>query len=128
MLIGIVRTSTFDQEASFEGQHKQLSEAGCEKVFSERVSAVGPRPELDKAMEFAREGDTIVCTSLCRLARSVAHLMRILDDLERNSKSAAASRWCGAFSTSCHCAETVAPILALRTTKNCRNHARFHFS
>jgi hypothetical protein len=40
MIVGYARTSTVEQEAGFEAQLKQLKAAGCEKVFSEQVSAV----------------------------------------------------------------------------------------
>ena len=45
MLIGYARTSTVDQDASFDAQHAQLGAAGCEKVFAEQVSAVAPDRE-----------------------------------------------------------------------------------
>ena len=78
MLIGYARTSTVEQGASFEAQHAQLKAAGCEKVYSEQVSAVSPeREELEAAIEYAREGDVLVCTKLDRLARSVPHLCEI---------------------------------------------------
>jgi len=49
MIIGYARTSTVEQEASFEAQRAQLKAAGCEKVFKEQVSAVSPeREQLDK--------------------------------------------------------------------------------
>jgi DNA invertase Pin-like site-specific DNA recombinase len=55
-----------------------LRPSSCEKVFSEQVSAVSPeRDELEAAIEFAREGDLLVCTKLDRLARSVPHLCEI---------------------------------------------------
>ena len=34
---------------------------------------------LEAALDFIREGDTLVVTRLCRLARSTAHLLQILD-------------------------------------------------
>ena len=40
MIVGYARTNTIEQEAGFEAQLKQLKAAGCEKVFSEQVSAV----------------------------------------------------------------------------------------
>jgi DNA invertase Pin-like site-specific DNA recombinase len=46
---------------------------GVEKVFSEQTSAVGHRKALDDALEFCREGDTLIVAKLDRLARSVSH-------------------------------------------------------
>jgi DNA invertase Pin-like site-specific DNA recombinase len=81
MLIGYGRTSTLEQEAGLEAQVRDLTALGCNKIFREHASAVGPRKELDKAIEFAREGDTIVVTKLDRLARSVIHLGNIIATL-----------------------------------------------
>ena len=78
MLIGCARTSTVEQEASFEAQQAQLKAAACTKVFGARVSAVAPeREQLEAALEYAREGDVLVVTKLDRLARSVPHLCEI---------------------------------------------------
>jgi len=89
MLIGYARTSTLDQKAGFETQLEELAEQGCEKFFKEQVSCVDvtAREQLSHALEFIREGDTLVVTKLDRLARSVAHLLSILNELE--SKGAA---------------------------------------
>jgi DNA invertase Pin-like site-specific DNA recombinase len=83
MLVGYARTSTLEQEAGLEAQHRDLSAAGCTKTFSEQVSSVATRQELAKAMEFVREGDTLVVTKVDRLARSAFHLLDIARDLER---------------------------------------------
>ena len=83
MLIGYARTSTLDQKASIEAQVRDLTAAGCEKVFLEQVSSVdvARREQLAQALEFVREGDTLVVTKLDRLARSMAHLMEITKTL-----------------------------------------------
>ncbi|MBR9972055.1 recombinase family protein [Magnetospirillum sulfuroxidans] len=85
MLIGYARTSTLDQRASIEAQMRDLTAVGCEKVFSEQVSSVDVtnRAQLALALDFVREGDTLVVTKLDRLARSVAHLLSIVDTLSR---------------------------------------------
>lgn len=77
MLIGYARTSTVEQEAGLEAQLRDLTEQGCEKVFSERVSSVARRDQLEAALDFCREGDTLMVTKLDRLARSVADLVSI---------------------------------------------------
>jgi DNA invertase Pin-like site-specific DNA recombinase len=82
MRIGYARTSTVDQVAGFEAQVRDLRGAGCEKIFQEQTSAVGPRAELEGAVEFMREDDTLVVTKLDRLARSVPHLVEITRRLE----------------------------------------------
>ncbi|WP_110353891.1 recombinase family protein [Methylobacterium sp. B4] len=82
MLIGYARTSTLDQEAGFEAQLRDLTVQGCKKLFQEQVSSVAPRKQLEAALEFARQGDTLVVTKLDRLARSVVHLGKIIETLE----------------------------------------------
>lgn len=82
MLIGYARTSTIEQEAGLEAQARDLAAAGCDRQFSERVSSIGQRPELEAAMGFARSGDTLVVTKPDRLARSVADLLGIITRLE----------------------------------------------
>ncbi len=77
MLIGYARTSTVEQRAGYEAQLEALAAASCEKVFQEQVSSVAKREQLDVALEFIREGDTLVVTKLDRLARSVADLLKI---------------------------------------------------
>ncbi len=82
MLVGYARTSTLEQEAGLEAQLRDLQQLGCEKVFQEQASSVGRRTELERAIEFLREGDVLVVTKLDRLARSVIHLGQIISTLE----------------------------------------------
>ena len=79
MKVGYGRTSTLEQQAGLDAQTRDLKAAGCEKVFSEQVSAVGKRPQLEAAIDFIREGDTLVVTKLDRLARSTQHLLEVAD-------------------------------------------------
>ena len=85
MQIGYARSSTIDQEAGFQAQIKSLREAGCEKVFAEQVSSLAERAQLEAALDYAREGDTLVVTKLDRLARSVFHLVTIGERIEGKS-------------------------------------------
>lgn len=82
MLVGYARTSTVEQEAGLEAQSRDLAAAGCERTFSERVSSVARRAELEAALSFVRQGDTLVVTKPDRLARSVADLLGIIGRLE----------------------------------------------
>lgn len=84
MLIGYARTSTLAQKAGLEAQVRDLDAVGCEKVFEEQVSSVDVvrREKLAEAIAYARQGDTLVITKLDRLARSVAHLVDLLGQLE----------------------------------------------
>ncbi len=87
MKVGYARTSTVDQLAGFEAQLDELRAAGCEKIFREQVSSVVERPQLQAALEFVREGDTFFVSKLDRLARSVADLMAIVQQLDRKRVS-----------------------------------------
>lgn len=81
MLVGYGRTSTVDQQAGLEAQERDLRAAGAEKVFSERVSSVAKRAQLDAALDFVREGDVLLVTKPDRLARSTADLLAIVERL-----------------------------------------------
>jgi DNA invertase Pin-like site-specific DNA recombinase len=77
-LIGYARTSTTDQKAGLEAQRRDLQAAGCTKIFQEEISSVASRrQELERALEYVREGDVLIVTKLDRLARSVADLVAI---------------------------------------------------
>ena len=80
--IGYARTSTIDQVAGLEAQLRDLQAAGCGKIFQEQVSSVAERSQLQAALDYAREGDTLVVTKLDRLARSARHLSELVDALE----------------------------------------------
>ncbi|WP_404925114.1 recombinase family protein [Mesorhizobium sp. ORM16] len=81
-LVGYARTSTTDQKAGLEAQLRDLSAAGCTKVFREELSSVADtRPQLEAALDWVREGDTLLVTKLDRLARSVADLVAITEAL-----------------------------------------------
>ena len=79
MKVGYGRTSTLDQQAGLDAQIRDLMEARCEKIFTEQVSAIGRRPQLEAALDFIREGDQLICTRLDRLARSTQHLLEIAE-------------------------------------------------
>jgi DNA invertase Pin-like site-specific DNA recombinase len=82
MKIGYARTSTVEQIAGLEAQERELQAAGAEKVFSERVSSVAKREQLETALDFCRHGDVLVVTKLDRLARSMTDLVAITSKLK----------------------------------------------
>lgn len=64
-------------------QLKKLKEAGCEKIFSEKVSGVkDARKAFSEMLDFAREGDQIIVTRLDRLSRSLLELQKTSKMLE----------------------------------------------
>ncbi len=81
MLIGYARTSTIDQDAGLQAQLRDLEAAGSDRVFQEKISSVQCRPQLEAALDYLRDGDTLVVTKLDRLARSTRHLGEIVDTL-----------------------------------------------
>lgn len=83
-VVGYARTSTTDQKAGLEAQLRDLTGAGCVKIFREEVSSVATtRPELDRVLDYVREGDTLIVTKPDRLARSTADLLGITETLGR---------------------------------------------
>jgi DNA invertase Pin-like site-specific DNA recombinase len=87
MLVGYARTSTVSQQAGLQAQERELGAVGCEKVFSEQVSSVAQRDQLEVALDYVRDGDGFVVTKLDRLARSVVDLLNIVKRLEAKKVS-----------------------------------------
>ncbi len=80
MKIGYARVSTQDQNSNL--QLDALKTAGCKRLFSEKCSgSKADRPELVKALEYARSGDVIVVWKLDRLARSMKQLIETMEVL-----------------------------------------------
>jgi len=78
--IGYARVSTADQHLRM--QEDALRSAGCEEIFTDVISgAKSLRPGLDKALEYVREGDTLVVWKLDRLGRSIQHLILLMTSL-----------------------------------------------
>jgi DNA invertase Pin-like site-specific DNA recombinase len=81
MQIGYARVSTIEQNV--QPQIDQLKQAGCERIFRDKVSgAKTERPGLQEAIDFLREGDTLVVWRLDRLGRSLKHLLQTVSELE----------------------------------------------
>ncbi|MCG2209527.1 recombinase family protein [Staphylococcus epidermidis] len=81
--IGYARVSTSDQ--SLDGQIDTLNEYGCERIFSEKVSGrKKKRTELDKCLDYLRDGDTLVIYKLDRLGRTTKQLIELSQWLENN--------------------------------------------
>jgi DNA invertase Pin-like site-specific DNA recombinase len=82
MLIGYARISTPSQSLNL--QIDALVQAGCDKkrIFADIASgSKTARPGLDKALDYAREGDIIVVWKLDRLGRSLGHLIEVVRGL-----------------------------------------------
>ena len=66
--------------------HLQLDElkaAGCSVIFEEKASGASrARPELAKAVAQVERGDILVVARIDRLARSLSHLLDVIEGLE----------------------------------------------
>jgi len=75
--IGYIRVSTVDQNTA-----RQLDGVQVDRTFTDKASGKNTlRPELERMLDFAREGDTIVVHSMDRLARNLDDLRRIVRQL-----------------------------------------------
>jgi len=72
--IGYARVSTLDQNPQL--QIDALNEIGCKKIFTEKISGADKkRLQLQEALDYMREGDTLVVWKLSRLARSLTQII-----------------------------------------------------
>jgi DNA invertase Pin-like site-specific DNA recombinase len=80
--IGYARVSTADQND--DSQVDDLKAYGCDRVFIDHgVSGkLAARPELDKCVDFLREGDVLVVTRMSRAMRSLKHMLALVDELQ----------------------------------------------
>jgi len=81
-LIGYARVSTEDQLN--DAQVDELRAAGCHRIHQEHGSGASrARPVLAKLLKELGAGDVLVVVRLDRLARSVSHLLQVIEDLEK---------------------------------------------
>lgn len=75
--VGYRRVSSVDQNAG-----RQLDGVPVDKIFTDKASGKDTdRPELARALDYVREGDTFIVHSMDRLARNLDDLRRIVRDL-----------------------------------------------
>jgi DNA invertase Pin-like site-specific DNA recombinase len=81
-IIGYARVSTNDQDCAV--QEAALKAAGCSIIRSEKLTGTTTegRKELETVLAFLRAGDTLMVTRIDRLARSVADLERIVQQVK----------------------------------------------
>ncbi|MHA3980806.1 recombinase family protein [Halovulum sp. GXIMD14794] len=80
-LIGYARVSTGEQ--SLDPQIRELAAAGCTTIHEEYASGGNrARPVLARVLDRIEPGDTLVIVRLDRLARSLAHLLSVIEALD----------------------------------------------
>lgn len=81
MKIGYARVST--EEQNLDRQLDILKQAGCDRIYEEKVSGVKKeRTELNKMLDQIRTGDVIIISDLTRLSRSVKDLFSLVEQIE----------------------------------------------
>jgi len=80
MNLGYARVST--QGQTLESQLEELGNAGCSKIYSEKISgAKYDRPELQRLLKALEPGSVVVVTRLDRLGRSTIDLLAIVKQI-----------------------------------------------
>ena len=80
-LIGYARVSTDEQGT--DPQRDELGAAGCSTILEEHASGADrSRPVLARLLRDIAAGETLVVVRLDRLARSVSHLLGVIEQLE----------------------------------------------
>jgi len=83
-LIGYARVST--EEQATQAQELELRSAGCDVIVQEHGSGASrARPALSKLLREISAGDTLIVVRLDRLARSVSHLLEVIEDLTQKN-------------------------------------------
>jgi len=79
--IAYIRVSTEDQNTA--RQEELFKEYNIDKFFMEKVSGknIKDRPELQKMMDYVREGDVVYVESISRFGRSLQDLLTLINQL-----------------------------------------------
>lgn len=81
MKVMYIRVSTEEQHE--DRQLKEAVELGIEKTFIEKASGKNrDRKELENMLAFVREGDTVYCSDISRIARNTKDLLNIIEELK----------------------------------------------
>ena len=82
MKVGYVRISTREQNTA--RQDVLMEQLGVERVYTDKLSGKNTeRPELQKMMDFVREGDVVVVESFSRFARNLRDLLDLTETLKK---------------------------------------------
>lgn len=80
MIHAYARVSSNEQDPRF--QLEALSRFGVDRIWQEKRSAAVHRPELAAMLDALQPGDLVVFWKLDRLARSLRHLLDIIDRVQ----------------------------------------------
>jgi DNA invertase Pin-like site-specific DNA recombinase len=81
--IGYIRVSSIDQNSE-----RQLEGVKLDKIFTDKASGKDMnRPQLQAAIQYVREGDTLIVHSMDRLARNVEDMLRLVRELNTKGVS-----------------------------------------
>lgn len=79
-VIGYARVST--EEQATDAQAIELKATGCDEIVTEHGSGASrARPALARLLDGIQAGDVLVVVRLDRLARSVSHLLDVIEEL-----------------------------------------------
>ncbi len=83
MIIGYARVSTNEQNLDLQIDAFLKEGIKNMNIYTDKVSSTKEeRKNLSKLMDYAREGDTIVVWKLDRLARSLIHFTKLMNEFE----------------------------------------------
>lgn len=85
MLHAYARVSTVDQDPRL--QLDALNKARADRIWQERLSAVDHRPQLQAMLDALQPGDEVLVWKLDRLARSLRHLLDIIEAITKAGAS-----------------------------------------
>jgi len=83
MIIGYCRVISLEPSSFLASQQARLAAAGAQVLFSERIGVNGRSPELERAIDSAQTGDTLVVTRPYRIARTTRGVLALIDRLGR---------------------------------------------
>lgn len=82
MLIGYVRVSTEEQNTA--RQEELMERLDVDKIYIDKVSGKNTeRPELQRMLDYVREGDTVTVESISRFARNTKDLLELTEQLDK---------------------------------------------